>query len=87
MDLRVLDLAAVMDAAGRKPQWFSGSPTLAVNASAPHARWRYPRRRPSISADLTRRGVQAPGWMPSLSDQGWLDLMHSVYYTPVRAAT
>jgi hypothetical protein len=40
-----------------------------------------------ISADLTRRGVQAPGRMPSLSDQGWLDLVHSAYYAPVSAAT
>jgi hypothetical protein len=35
-----------------------------------------------ISADLTRRGVEAPGRLPSLSDQGWLDLVHSVYYRP-----
>ncbi len=40
-----------------------------------------------ISADLTWRGVQAPGRMPSLSDQGWLDLVHSTYYIPVSAAT
>jgi hypothetical protein len=40
-----------------------------------------------ISADLTRRGVQAPGWVPSLSNQGWLDLVHSAYYVPVSAAT
>jgi len=35
-----------------------------------------------ISADLARRGVQAPGRGPSLSDQGWLDLVHSTYYVP-----
>ena len=40
-----------------------------------------------ISADLTRRGVQAPGRVASLSDQGWLDLVHSTYYVPVTAAT
>jgi hypothetical protein len=40
-----------------------------------------------ISADLTRRGVQAPGHVASLSDQGWLDLVHSAYYLPVSAAT
>jgi hypothetical protein len=40
-----------------------------------------------ISADLTRRGVQAPGQVASLSDQGWLDLVHSAYYIPVSAAT
>jgi hypothetical protein len=39
-----------------------------------------------ISADLARRGVQAPGQVPSLSDQGWLDLVHSTYYAPVSAA-
>ena len=39
-----------------------------------------------ISADLTRRGVQAPGRMPSLSDQGWLDMVHSTYYIPVSTA-
>jgi hypothetical protein len=40
-----------------------------------------------ISADLIRRGVQVPGQVASLSDQGWLDLMHSAYYVPVNAAT
>ncbi len=40
-----------------------------------------------ISADLTRRGVQAPGSMPSLSDQDWLDTVHSTYYVPVSTAT
>jgi hypothetical protein len=40
-----------------------------------------------ISADLTRRGVQVPGRVPSLSDQGWLDLVHSAYYVPVSGAT
>ena len=40
-----------------------------------------------ISADLTQRGVQAPGLVASLSDQGWLDLVHSTYYVPVTAAT
>ena len=40
-----------------------------------------------ISADLTRRGVQAPAQVASLSDQGWLDLVHSAYYVPVSAAT
>ena len=40
-----------------------------------------------ISADLTRRGVQAPGRMPSLSDQGWLDMVHSTFYVPVSSAT
>jgi hypothetical protein len=40
-----------------------------------------------ISADLTRRGVQAPGPVPSLSDQGWLDMVHSTYYVPVSTAT
>jgi hypothetical protein len=39
-----------------------------------------------ISADLARRGVQADGPVPSLSDQGWLDLVHSTYYVPVSAA-
>ena len=39
-----------------------------------------------ISADLTRRGVQAPGQVASLSDQAWLDLVHSAYYVPVTAA-
>jgi hypothetical protein len=38
-----------------------------------------------ITADLARRGVQPPGRVPSLSDQGWLDLVHSTYYVPVRA--
>src|SRR5580692_10751477 len=40
-----------------------------------------------ISADLTRRGVQARGQMPSLSDQGWLDMVHSTYYVPMSTAT
>jgi hypothetical protein len=40
-----------------------------------------------ISADLTRRGIQAPGPMPSLLDPGWLDMVHSVYYIPVSTAT
>jgi hypothetical protein len=40
-----------------------------------------------ISADLTRRGVQAPGRGPSPSDQRWLDLVHLVYYAPVNTAT
>ncbi len=40
-----------------------------------------------MSADLIRRGVQAAGRVPSLSDQGWLDLAHSAYYAPVNAAT
>ncbi len=40
-----------------------------------------------ISADLTRQGVQAPGPVPSLADQGWLDIVHSTYYVPVSAAT
>jgi hypothetical protein len=39
-----------------------------------------------ISADLTRRGVQAPGGVPQLTDQAWLDLVHSAYYRPVAAA-
>jgi hypothetical protein len=25
--------------------------------------------------------------MPSLSDQGWLDIVHSTYYVPVSTAT
>ena len=40
-----------------------------------------------ISADLTRRGVQAPGRMLPVSDQGWLDVVHSTYYVPVSTAT
>jgi hypothetical protein len=36
-----------------------------------------------ISADLTRRGLQAPGHGPSLSNQDWLELVHSTYYVPV----
>ena len=32
-------------------------------------------------------GVQAPGQVPSLSDQGWLDLVHLAYYVPVSGAT
>jgi hypothetical protein len=40
-----------------------------------------------ISADLARRGVQAPRQAPSLSDQRWLDLVHSTYYAPVRSGT
>jgi hypothetical protein len=40
-----------------------------------------------ISADLTRRGAQPPGPVPSLADQGWLDLVHSTYYAPVSTAT
>jgi hypothetical protein len=39
-----------------------------------------------ICADLARRGIRAPGGVPSLSDQGWLDLVHSAYYIPVSAA-
>jgi hypothetical protein len=39
-----------------------------------------------ISADLTRRGVHVPAQVASLSDQGWLDLVHSAYYVPVSAA-
>jgi hypothetical protein len=35
-----------------------------------------------LSSDLTRRGVQAAGPVASLSDQGWLDLVHSTYYVP-----
>jgi hypothetical protein len=35
-----------------------------------------------ISADLTRRGVLPPGRVSSLSDQSWLDLVHSTYYEP-----
>jgi hypothetical protein len=34
-----------------------------------------------ICADLTRRGIQAPGQV--MSDKGWLDLVHSAYYVPV----
>ena len=37
-----------------------------------------------IAADLTRRGVQAAGRMPSLSDRCWLDLVHATYYLPAR---
>jgi hypothetical protein len=40
-----------------------------------------------LAADLSRRGAQRPGLMPALSDQGWLDLVHSTYYVPVSAAT
>ena len=40
-----------------------------------------------ICADLTRRGAQTPGPTPSLSDQGWLDMVHSTYYVPVSTAT
>jgi hypothetical protein len=40
-----------------------------------------------ISADLARRGVQAPGRASSLHDQHWLDLVHSTYYAPVRSGT
>jgi hypothetical protein len=36
-----------------------------------------------ICADLIRRGIQAPGQLPSPADQGWLDLVHSAYYVPV----
>jgi hypothetical protein len=39
-----------------------------------------------ISADLTRRGVREPRRVLPLSDQGWLDLVHSTYYVPVEAA-
>ena len=39
-----------------------------------------------ISADLARRRARAPGRVPSLSDQGWLDLVHSTYYIPVSTA-
>jgi hypothetical protein len=39
-----------------------------------------------ISSDLARRGVQTAG-RASLSDQGWLDLVHSAYYVPVDAQT
>jgi hypothetical protein len=38
-----------------------------------------------LAADLERRGVQLPGQVPSLSDQHWLDLVHSTYYVPVRS--
>jgi hypothetical protein len=38
-----------------------------------------------LSSDLTRRGVPASGLVASLSDQGWLDLVHSTYYVPVSA--
>jgi hypothetical protein len=37
-------------------------------------------------ADLARRGIQAPGQVPSLSAKAWLDLVHSAYYVPVSAA-
>jgi hypothetical protein len=40
-----------------------------------------------ISADLTRRGVQTPGQLRSLSDQDWLDMVHSTYYVPASTAT
>ena len=40
-----------------------------------------------ISADLARRGVQAAGRASPLSDQHWLDLVHSTYYAPVRSGT
>ena len=40
-----------------------------------------------ISADLTRRGAQPPGPVPSPADQDWLDLVHSTYHAPVSAAT
>jgi hypothetical protein len=33
-----------------------------------------------------RRGVQAPRPMPSLCDQGWLDMVHSTRYGPVSTA-
>jgi hypothetical protein len=39
-----------------------------------------------ISADLARRGVQAPRQVPALSDQRWLDLVHSAYYVPLPTA-
>jgi hypothetical protein len=32
-----------------------------------------------ISSDLTRRDVQSARQVSSLSDQGWLDLVHSTY--------
>ena len=40
-----------------------------------------------ISADLIRRGIQPTSQVPSLSDQGWLDMVHSAYYVSVSAAT
>ena len=36
-----------------------------------------------ICADLIRRGIQAPGQLPSPADKGWLDFVHSAYYVPV----
>ena len=39
-----------------------------------------------ISADLIRRGVQAPGRGPSLTDEGWLRLVHSAYYVAADGA-
>ncbi|HEV2242731.1 MAG TPA: hypothetical protein VGR98_16935 [Streptosporangiaceae bacterium] len=36
-----------------------------------------------ICADLTRRGIQAAGQVPSPADKSWLDLVHSAYYVPV----
>jgi hypothetical protein len=40
-----------------------------------------------ISSDLAARGVRVPEGVTSLSDQGWLDLVHSTYYVPVAAPT
>jgi hypothetical protein len=40
-----------------------------------------------FSSDLAARGVRAPEGVTSLSDQGWLDLVHSIYYVPVAAPT
>ena len=40
-----------------------------------------------ISSDLAARGVRVPEEVTSLSDQGWLDLVHSTYYVPVAAPT
>jgi len=39
-----------------------------------------------FAADLARRGIRAPAPMASLSDQSWLELVHSTYYVPAHAA-
>jgi pimeloyl-ACP methyl ester carboxylesterase len=103
MDERVVDLAAVMDAAESETAVVfgvsdGGRGAIAFAVAHPGRVLGQVRPGPDgaaaapltpeliagiISADLTRRGVQAPGLKPSLSDQGWLDKVHATYYIPV----
>jgi hypothetical protein len=90
MDERVVDQAAVMDAAESQAAVLFGvwkaqvRPGSERGGAAPFS----PRLIAEIiSSDLAQRDVQAAREVPSLSDQGWLDLVHSTYYVRAGATT